>query len=226
VLARKAGAKSDTDKAISSAHCPTCGAPEGGGASGVCEFCGATLNDGTQSWALIDATSLNSPRALELLSDMRRSAPAAAVTSSDNGDTNGDADDNAPQSPATTLAWMVKMSLADGHLDDSERELLESYATRYRIPNDRLDQLIGAAQANTLDIPLPADQNEARATLKSMAKAALADGKITKEEQSLLEAAGQHLGLSNQDVSLLLKRTRTELYQDAKQQLKDKRNGN
>jgi uncharacterized tellurite resistance protein B-like protein len=228
VLARKAGAKSDTDKSISSAHCPTCGAPEGGGASGVCEFCGATLNDGTQSWALIDATSLNSPRALELLSDMRRSAPAAAVTSSDNGDTNGNADnnDNAPQSPATTLAWMVKMSLADGHLDDSERDLLESYATRYRIPAHRLTEFIGAAQSNTLDIPLPADQNEARATLKSMAKAALADGKITKEEQSLLEAAGQHLGLSNQDVSLLLKRTRTELYQDAKQQLKDKRNGN
>lgn len=231
VLARKAGAKSDTDKSISSAHCPTCGAPEGGTASGVCDFCGATLNDASQSWALVDATSLNSPRALELLSDMRRTAPAAvavAVASSDNGDTNGDADtnDTTPQSPATTLAWMVKMSLADGHLDDTERDLLESYATRYRIPNDRLDQLIGAAQSNTLDIPLPANETEARATLKSMAKAALADGKITREEQSLLEAAGQHLGLSDKDVSLLLKRTRSELYQDAKQQLKDKRNGN
>ena len=137
-----------------------------------------------------------------------------------------DADDTAPQSPATTLAWMVKMSLADGQLDDTERDLLQSYATRYRIPAQRLDEFIGAAQSNTLDIPLPANQTEARATLKSMAKAALADGKITKEEQSLLEAAGQHLGLSDKDVSLLLKRTRTELYEDAKQQLKDKRNGN
>ncbi|MDB5321649.1 MAG: hypothetical protein JWN40_3280 [Phycisphaerales bacterium] len=226
VLARKPNAKTDTDEAISSAHCPTCGAPEGGGASGVCEFCGATLNDGHQSWALQDATSLNSPKALELLSDMRRSAPAApAGISNENGD---EIDNNqpAPQSPATTLAWMVKMTLADGHLDDKEREMLESYAAQYRIPADRLNQLIGAAQANTLDVPLPADETEARATLKAMARAALADGKISREEQSLLEAAGEHLGLSDRDVSLLLKRTQSELYADARQQLKSKRNGN
>jgi len=86
----------------------------------------------------------------------------------------------------------------------------------------RLNEFIGAAQANTLDIPLPANQTEARATLKSMAKAALADGKITREEQSLLEAAGQHLGLSDKDVSLLLKRTRTELYEDAKEAMRFK----
>jgi uncharacterized tellurite resistance protein B-like protein len=226
VLARSPNAKTDTDKAISSAHCPTCGAPEGGGASGVCEFCGATLNDGRQSWALQDATTLNSPRALELLSDMRRSAPATAVTiPSENGD---DTNNNqpAPQSPATTLAWMVKMTLADGQLDDKERDMLASYATKYRIPANRLDELIGAARENTLDVPLPADQTEARATLKAMARAALADGKISREEQSLLEAAGEHLGLSDRDVALLLKRTQSELYADARQQLKSKRNGN
>src|SRR5258706_7367363 len=95
VLARNPNAQTDTDKAISSAHCPTCGAPEGGGASGVCEFCGATLNDGRQSWALQDATTLNSPRGVELLSEMRRNAPAAAPApiSSENGD---DSDDNQP----------------------------------------------------------------------------------------------------------------------------------
>jgi uncharacterized tellurite resistance protein B-like protein len=223
VLARKAGAKSDTDKSISSAHCPTCGAPESNSASGVCEFCGATLNDASQSWALIDATTLNSPRALELFSDMRRNAPTSSP--SENGDNINDNQD-ASQSPATTLAWMVKMTLADGQLDDKEREMLESYATQYRIPADRLNQLIGAARDNTLDVPLPADQNQARSTLKAMAKAALADGKISREEQSLLEAAGQHLGLSDRDVSLLLKRTQSELYANAKQQLKDKRNGN
>jgi len=225
VLARKAGAKSDTDKSISSAHCPTCGAPESTAASGVCEFCGATLNDGSQSWALADATAMSSPRALELLSAMRAAAAPATVS------TNGDSDEDdrgqpTPQSPATTLAWMVKMSLADGVLDDKERDLLAAYATRYRIPTDRLDQLITAAQANNLDIPLPADQNEARSTLKSMARAALADGRISSEEQSLLEAAGEKLGFSDRDVSLLLKRTRSELFSDARQQLRGKRNGN
>jgi hypothetical protein len=59
-----------------------------------------------------------------------------------------------------------------------------------------------------------------------MATAALADGKISREDQSLLEAAGEHLGLSDRDVTLLLKRTQSELYADARQQLKSKRNGN
>jgi uncharacterized tellurite resistance protein B-like protein len=218
VLARKSGAKSDTDKSISSAHCPTCGAPESGGASGVCEFCGATLNDGSQSWALVDSMSLNTPRAAELLSEMRAGDTPVPFES---GNGNGAA---APISPASTLAWMVRMSFADGQLDDSERDLLASYASKYRIPAERLDQLITAARDNTLDVPLPADRNEARATLTAMARAALADGRISREEQSLLQTAGQHLGLSDRDVTLLLRHTKAALYTDARQQLRDRRN--
>jgi len=116
------------------------------------------------------------------------------------------------------------MSLADGQLDDSERDLLASYASKYRIPAERLDQLIAAARENTLDVPLPTDRNEARATLTAMARAALADGKISREEQSLLEAAGEHLGLSDRDVTLLLRHTRATLYADAKEQLRSQRN--
>jgi uncharacterized tellurite resistance protein B-like protein len=218
VLARKTGVKSDTDKSISSAHCPTCGAPEGGGTSGVCEFCGATLNDGSQTWALMDSMSLSSPRAVELLSEMRRGGMGMVATG---GNGNG----AAAVAPASALAWMVKMSLADGQLDDKERELLASYASKYRIPAERLDQLIAAARANELDVPLPTDRNEARVTLTAMARAALADGRISREEQSLLEAAGQHLGLSDRDVTLLLRHAKAELFADARQALRAGRNG-
>jgi uncharacterized tellurite resistance protein B-like protein len=217
VLARKTGVKSDTDKSISSAHCPTCGAPEGGGTSGVCEFCGATLNDGSKTWALIDSMSLNSPGAVELLSEMRSGGTAATLDENGNGAVG--------VAPASALAWMVKMSLADGQLDDKERELLESYASKYRIPTERLDQLIAAARANDLDVPLPTDRNEARATLTAMARAALADGRISRGEQSLLEAAGQQLGLSDRDVTLLLRHAKAELFADARQALRVGRNG-
>jgi uncharacterized tellurite resistance protein B-like protein len=118
------------------------------------------------------------------------------------------------------------MSLADGQLDDAERDLLASYASKYRIPADRLDQLIVAARENALDVPLPADRNEARATLSAIARAALADGRISREEQSLLEAAGQRLGLSDRDVTLLLRHTKSTLYADARRHLRGPRNGN
>jgi uncharacterized tellurite resistance protein B-like protein len=166
---------------------------------------------------LQDATTLSSPRAVELLSEMRRGDNAAPAS-------DGNGDNAAPVvSPAGTLTWMVKMALADGQLDDKERDMLATYATKYRIPSDRLDQLITAARDNALDVPLPTDQIQARATLKAMARAALADGKITREEQSLLEAAGEHLGLSDRDVALLLNHTKGELYTEAKQALRDKR---
>jgi hypothetical protein len=52
VLMRKASSKTDVAKGISSAHCPNCGAPESGGTTGACEFCGTALNDGSNGWVL------------------------------------------------------------------------------------------------------------------------------------------------------------------------------
>jgi uncharacterized tellurite resistance protein B-like protein len=216
VLARKSGAKSDTDKSVASAHCPTCGAPESGGSSGVCEFCGAVLNDGSQSWALIDATSMSSPRAVELINQL----PAASVDEED-----APAVAPPPPAPAHVLSWMVKMTLADGQLDQSEREMLDSYAGRYRIPAERVEELIAAARANTLDVPAPSSDGEARATLAAMTKVALADGKITGEERDLLQTMGQHLGLADADVTQLIARTKGEMYAEAKASLREAKKG-
>jgi uncharacterized tellurite resistance protein B-like protein/predicted nucleic acid-binding Zn ribbon protein len=212
VLARKTGAKSDTDKSVDSAHCPTCGAPETGGASGVCEFCGAVLNDGSKSWALMDATSMSSPLAVELLNQLPRSGY-------------GEDRPVAAPAPAHVLAWMVKMTLADGQLEASEREMLHAYAARYKIPPERVGELIEAAGANTLDVRAPANEGEARAILGAMAKVALADGKITREETALLLAAGSHLGLSEIDVTQLIARTKSEMYAQAKASLRQAKKG-
>jgi uncharacterized tellurite resistance protein B-like protein len=219
VLARKPDGKSDTDKAIASAHCPTCGAPESNSASGVCDFCGATLNDGSQTWALLDAAPMSHPRAFTFLQQLRQQVPTAQAQADGNG--NGHA-----VAPAAALAWMIKMTLADGQLDSGEREILESYARSNDIPPDRLEQMLAAAHANSLDVPMPADNLEARAHLEVMARAALADGKITKEEAALLQSAGERLGLSEYDVQQLLKRTRSELFAQARRNLRAKNGGN
>jgi hypothetical protein len=68
VLMRKATAKTDIAKGISSAHCPNCGAPESGGTSGACEFCGTALNDGSNGWVLDNILPMNDPAAAALLS--------------------------------------------------------------------------------------------------------------------------------------------------------------
>jgi len=56
-LSRKAGAVTDIGKGISSAHCPTCGAPDPGGATNSCEYCGTVLNDGAHGWVLSDVSN-------------------------------------------------------------------------------------------------------------------------------------------------------------------------
>ena len=73
---------------------------------------------------------------------------------------------------------------------------------------------------------MPADNNQARAHLEVMARAALADGKITKEESALLQSAGERLGLSEYDVRQLLKRTRSDLFAEARQSLRARNSGN
>ena len=213
ILARKPGVKSDTDKAIASAHCPTCGAPESNSASGVCDFCGATLNDGSQTWALLDAAPMSHPRALAFLQQLREQVPTTDAEAGGN-------DNGHPVAPAAALAWMIKMTLADGQLDSGERELLESYAASHGIPQDRLEQMLAAARANSLDVPIPADGAEARASLEVMARAALADGKITNEESALLQSAGERLGLSDYDVQQLIRRTKSDLYAQARRAMK------
>jgi predicted nucleic acid-binding Zn ribbon protein len=70
VLQRQAGSVTRIDTAISSAHCPTCGAPESGGASAACEFCGTILNDGTQGWILSAIIPESTPAALALHAEM------------------------------------------------------------------------------------------------------------------------------------------------------------
>ncbi|MDB5172915.1 MAG: hypothetical protein JWO87_551 [Phycisphaerales bacterium] len=67
VLWRQPGSKTDAGKGISSAHCPSCGAPASGGASSACDFCGCVLNDGAHGWVLADVTYRSDAAGQQLL---------------------------------------------------------------------------------------------------------------------------------------------------------------
>ena len=75
VFFRKPGSKTDAGKGISSAHCPNCGAPESGGTSNACDFCGTVLTDGAHGWVLTEFLPRIDPRGQAILAQLHSSAP-------------------------------------------------------------------------------------------------------------------------------------------------------
>ena len=67
VFFRRSDSRTEAGKGIASAHCPTCGAPESGGASNACEFCGTVLTDGAHGWVLDAFLPRLDPRSQALL---------------------------------------------------------------------------------------------------------------------------------------------------------------
>ena len=76
---RLPGARTDVGKGICSAHCPSCGAPESGGTSNACDFCGTVLTDGAHGWVLQEFFSRVDPRGQALLAQLHHSATPVAV---------------------------------------------------------------------------------------------------------------------------------------------------
>jgi uncharacterized tellurite resistance protein B-like protein len=204
VLTRKAGAKTEAGKGISSAHCPNCGAPEPGGASNSCDYCGTVLNDGAHGWVLDDITARAEPRGQELMRQLGRSSasPSAPATG-----------------PATVipdkfgvLAWTVQVAVADGNVDQEERKMLLALAARQNIAPPQVDRMIEAAARGALQAPSPANLDEARLWLSSMVETALADGKLQPQEFQVLCSVGQQVGLTAMDVKLLVNQVKTDRY--------------
>jgi predicted lipid-binding transport protein (Tim44 family) len=215
-LARRRGVKTDPGRAISSAHCPNCGAPETGGTSGVCESCGTALNDGRRGWVL---TGVRTPEeARQLLASDRADQAAAATAETGAGGA------GTTPSAAGMIAWMIQMSLADGQIDERESQMIYRVAQRRNISRERVDTMLAAARASQLDLPTPLGPEESKQWLRAMAWAALADGKLSREEQSLLLATAGRIGLSTDDVKEMLQKLRAEMYARSKQALRDSRN--
>ncbi|MEO6437014.1 MAG: TIM44-like domain-containing protein, partial [Tepidisphaeraceae bacterium] len=223
-LSRRAGVKSDVTQAISSAHCPGCGAPERGGTSAACEHCGVTLNDGRHGWVLTAVRSVQEAR--EMLSSIASEAGMEASTDGD-GDDAIDADGSHADAPSTAgvLAWMASMAAADRHVDAKEMQLLSRVAAKRKVPQSRVDALLAAAGRSELDLPTPQDAQQSKQWLTAMASAALVDGNLSRDEYNLLLHTGGRMGMGEYDVKMLLRKTRSDALARAKEALRAKRNG-
>ena len=237
VLERRAGVTSDVAASVTSAHCPACGAPEGDVTASACEFCGAVLNDGSHDWVVSGMFPIPGQEAAALVDELNQTTAALTGQPSAAGQTQPDPSADGSPAPLAAgdeaevprsgelLAWAVQMALADQVLSDRERRALERAAMRRGVPPARLETMIEAAQRGQLAAPQPRDADEGRQWLSAMTDMALADGRIEPAEATLLLQTGQQLGLSQADVQQLVATRKARLYQAAREQLKNRRNG-
>ena len=128
---------------------------------------------------------------------------------------------------AALLAWLIKVVNADNEISDRERSTLERFAKRQGVPLPRLNAMIDAALHNALELPEPADSQQARVWLAAMADMSLADGKVTREEFELdypALPARSWASIKVKSKQLLLER-KQRLYQDARERLRKKNGG-
>jgi len=206
IFRRASGAQTHTSEAFTSAHCHTCGAPDPGGTAPLCPYCEAPRSGDASTWLLHDILAPGSPKALNLTSELRdlgRRRPPAA---------------NAPTSQLSAsglFRWASALVIADGKVDATEREALESLAAKHGLPADRVQDFLGTATSES-GVPAPRDTLEARSWLRALVELALADGSLDKNEERFLRHAAQRLGVSQGELATLRRSTRKELYRDSR----------
>ena len=214
VLGRKSGVTTNLADSISSAHCPSCGAPESLLSSHACEFCGEVQVDGSHDWVLLEWHSMISDPAQRLLAEAKQLRAAAQEI-----EVTADQYDAIPHH-TPLIAWMIQMALADNHLDDQEHALLRRVAAARNVSPSRLEILIATAREGTMEIPQPDNSEQARRWLTAMVDTSLSDGKIHADEVALLKQAGASLNYSAYDINTLFKQRKTKLYRKAREDLR------
>lgn len=128
------------------------------------------------------------------------------------------------RAPLQLLEWLVATMLADGVIDEREMARLGEFGRRNGIPEAKVQETIVALRetGRGLDsLPVPESPEEAREMLREMAAMALADGRLSDDEMTLLAAFGKRIALSPVDVKMLVTKERTRLFQEARRALQD-----
>jgi uncharacterized tellurite resistance protein B-like protein len=203
-LVRQSSVRTPEKAGFRSAPCPGCGAPDDGTSTkGACSFCGTPVTDGGRDWVL---ASIETATAAML--------GAPAVQAAFHAPAQARAD--------LLLAGMASAMFADGVVDPKEAEMLQQLAASRGVPPQQVQSIIAAVQGN-VPLPRPSTPQESRELLEAMARMALADGKVTKEEEERLVYFGAPLGLAKADVVNLIARQRSVMYREAKSAIREAR---
>ncbi len=121
------------------------------------------------------------------------------------------------------LTALSRILMVDGELHEKERQHITGLAERRGVPESRLKTIFATATSNDIPINVPQDRQQANAFMDHLLRAALVDGTVTRSEQDLLLQAGSQIGWSAADLKIALGRTRSELFQQAKKIIRERR---
>jgi hypothetical protein len=210
-VVRKSGVKSNMEQAFSSAGCAGCGAPIAVSEKERCEFCGATLTDGSRDWVL------------------ERIRPYAASLAYSGGGIRDAAAGNGAAGHAIAppdsefelpLIVLARVMWSDGVIDPKERETLLEIGGRRGLDAEQVETVIRSAQFKDVEIPVPEKPQQIQASLSQVVQAVMADGKVSGPERELLVDYAKRLGLAAADLKLAIRRERRRRYQEARQILR------
>lgn len=93
---------------------------------------------------------------------------------------------------------LVAVSLADGFLDDDEREFLEERAEELGLPSDEVSQIM--ANADKLEFVVPEDEEDREEQLADIVFMSMVDGDIEDKEYQLCLNIAERLELKKEDL--------------------------
>jgi uncharacterized tellurite resistance protein B-like protein len=228
ILIRSPKAKTPMEKSLSSAHCPNCGAPEATSKDNECQYCGTVMNSGETSWVLKDVLFSGEPKVREMITTIRNlvTAPRGmAVASTGSAKSSAPAPTYSPEyhpdeaiSSTELILWAIAMMLADGHLDQRELKYLELMGNQYGLSQRRITQLIEEVRSHADPVVYVMSRcaiKEPRKLIRHLIAMALADGKITKEEQKMLISVASKAGIREAEFKAILNDERKKQYKAA-----------
>jgi uncharacterized tellurite resistance protein B-like protein len=198
-LVRKRGVTSVQGAALTSLHCPGCGAPQVAESDGECRYCGLKQNDGSISWVLESVAGFNGFAYAAV-----DSFPAAGQTR---------VVQVSPKEQEMLIQCVAAIMLADGVIDPKEEKQLHKMAARHNIESSRLYELIHEVQnSEQIQLPMVEDWETRNALLKALVQMCLADGNVSASERSTLKAMAGHMGYTDVDIDTIIAKERTNLY--------------
>ena len=160
-------------------NCSGCGAPVEDSLQLTCNYCGTSLNDNTKDW--IVEKLLTQSEYAQFKNGFNESVNSNRQENKLEDD-NWDVRDYA-------LNNMMVMAMADGILQDEERELLVKTSKSLGYNTKKITELFDEVKSGSLALKLPEDTKKRTKVIRLMTKVAQADNNLHENEKAILEQA-------------------------------------
>ncbi|MBL6990702.1 MAG: TIM44-like domain-containing protein [Bacteriovoracaceae bacterium] len=206
IFIRHTGQSSSLKKSLSANHCFGCGAPEMISDSPSCEYCGRALNDGHGDWVLSDVQPYSLSRGTRVTRST--AAPTAAAASS------------SALAPDDLVTALICLAMADGNIDEKEKNIIRDVAKKSNISRQKLKQLVARARSEE-DFTLQVAQGAALHELMGqLVDVCLADGRVCSSERRLLKKMVKQHNITDIDINQMIKQKKRNLFKEKKAQYK------